>query len=55
MFSDPQKNLEQFVLQPGYKVADLGSGSGFYTFTASKMVGDQSKFWYFFSRAHLFV
>lgn len=39
MFSDPQKNIEQLGLMPGHKVADLGSGSGFYTFAAAQAVG----------------
>ncbi len=39
MFSDPQKNLEQFKLAPGRFVADLGSGAGFYAIPAAKMVG----------------
>lgn len=43
MFSDPHKNLEQFELLPGMTVADLGSGSGFYTISAGKFVGDTGK------------
>ena len=39
MFSDPQKNLEQFGLSPEAHVADLGSGSGFYTLAAARIVG----------------
>jgi len=39
MFSDPQKNLEQFGLSPDASVADFGSGAGFYTIVAAKMVG----------------
>lgn len=39
MFSDPQKNIEQFNLGPGNYVADFGSGQGHYTFAAAKAVG----------------
>ncbi|MBI2475978.1 MAG: methyltransferase domain-containing protein [Candidatus Taylorbacteria bacterium] len=39
MFSDPQKNIEQFSLAPGSHVADLGSGAGFYTMAAARAVG----------------
>jgi ubiquinone/menaquinone biosynthesis C-methylase UbiE len=38
MFADPQKNIEQFGLQPGQKVADFGAGSGFYSFAAAQAV-----------------
>ena len=40
MFSDPKTNLEQFGLEKGMKVADLGVGSGFYVVAAARMVGD---------------
>lgn len=43
MFSDPQKNLEQFGLPPGASVADLGSGAGFYTIAAGRMVGPRGR------------
>ena len=36
MFSDPQKNIEQCGIQAGMEIADLGSGSGFYTISAAK-------------------
>jgi len=36
MFSDPQKNIEQCGIQAGMDIADLGSGSGFYTIAAAK-------------------
>lgn len=39
MFSQPEKNIEQFSVDPGMKVADLGSGAGFYTFALSNAVG----------------
>ena len=43
MFSDPQRNLEQFELLPEMKVADFGSGSGFYSLEAAKLVGDKGR------------
>jgi len=36
MFSDPEKNIEQCGIQAGMDIADLGSGSGFYTIAAAK-------------------
>ena len=36
MFSDPEKNIEQCGIQAGMSIADLGSGSGFYTIAAAK-------------------
>lgn len=43
MFSDPQKNLEQFDIAPGMKVADLGSGAGYYTFAMARIVGSSGR------------
>ncbi len=43
MFSDPQKNLEQFNLELGARVADLGSGAGFYTVATAKIVGEKGR------------
>ncbi|HRY30984.1 MAG TPA: methyltransferase domain-containing protein [Candidatus Paceibacterota bacterium] len=43
MFSDPATNLEQFHIDPGMTVADLGSGTGFYTFILSEKVGPGGK------------
>lgn len=43
MFSDPQKNLEQFGLSPDAYVADFGSGAGFYAIVAAKMVGKSGR------------
>jgi ubiquinone/menaquinone biosynthesis C-methylase UbiE len=43
MFSSPEKNLEQFHVDPGMIVADFGSGSGHYTFELSKKVGNSGK------------
>ncbi|MBP6908362.1 MAG: class I SAM-dependent methyltransferase [Candidatus Pacebacteria bacterium] len=39
MFSDPEKNIAQFGLREGMKVADLGSGTGYYTRAVSSRVG----------------
>lgn len=38
MFADPIKILKQFGFRDDMTVADLGAGSGFYTFAISKMV-----------------
>jgi ubiquinone/menaquinone biosynthesis C-methylase UbiE len=43
MFSDPEKNIEQFDLGKGNFVADLGAGTGFYTFAAAEAVGGGGK------------
>lgn len=43
MFSDPNKNIDQFGLKAGMLVADLGSGSGFYTLASAKAVGPEGK------------
>lgn len=43
MFSDPKKNLDQFDLSPGMKVADFGSGAGYYTFLAAQQVGETGR------------
>lgn len=40
MFSQPEKNIEQFHVDPGMSVADLGSGAGFYSLAVSDVVGD---------------
>jgi ubiquinone/menaquinone biosynthesis C-methylase UbiE len=42
-FSDPQKNVGQFGLREGMKVADFGSGSGHYTLAAAHKVGDTGR------------
>lgn len=36
MFSDPKKNIEQIGIKQGAIVADIGSGSGFYTIETAK-------------------
>lgn len=38
MFSDPEKNIAQLVVDPGYVVADLGSGAGHYSIALAKAV-----------------
>ncbi|MEK7551890.1 MAG: methyltransferase domain-containing protein [Patescibacteria group bacterium] len=43
MFTNPQKNVERFEIMPGYKVADLGSGAGFYVLSAARLVGDSGR------------
>lgn len=43
MFSQPEKNIEQFAVDPGMKVVDLGSGAGFYTLVLSEFVGKTGK------------
>jgi len=42
-FLDPKKNIEQFGLDEGMVVADLGSGSGFYSLEAAKIVGSEGR------------
>lgn len=42
-FSDPQKNIQQFGLMEGMKVADLGAGSGAYTAAAASQVGTSGR------------
>lgn len=43
MFSNPTKNIEQFQVDPGISVADLGSGVGFYSIALAKAVGPSGK------------
>ena len=43
MFSDPERNLNQFVLGSGTTVVDFGAGSGAYSFAASESVGEHGK------------
>lgn len=40
MFSEPQRNIEQFQVDPGMRVADLGAGTGAYTLPLARAVGD---------------
>ena len=43
MFSQPEKNIEQFAVDPGMKVVDLGSGAGFYTMSLARAVGKTAR------------
>lgn len=42
-FSDPEKNIRQFELEPGMTVVDIGAGSGFYSIYSAKEVGAKGK------------
>lgn len=39
-FLDPQRVAAGFGVQPGMRVADFGSGAGYFTIILAKMVGD---------------
>lgn len=39
MFANPEKNIARLDIRDGMKVADIGSGSGFYTFEAARRAG----------------
>lgn len=43
MFSDPEKNIEQFDLGVGSYVGDFGAGPGFYSFAAAEAIGSSGK------------
>jgi ubiquinone/menaquinone biosynthesis C-methylase UbiE len=43
MTNDPMHNTLEFGFIPGQKVADLGSGSGFYTAALSTVVGNAGR------------
>ncbi len=38
-FAEPEKNIEQFMIPSGARVADLGAGSGMYSLAAARAVG----------------
>jgi arsenite methyltransferase len=42
-WQQPQKVIESLALRPGDHVADLGSGSGYFTFRLAEAVGSQGK------------
>ncbi len=42
-FSDPKKNIEQFTLSTGWRVADFGAGPGEYVFLAAGRVGKEGR------------
>ena len=44
-FLNPTQALERAQLHEGMHVADLGSGSGFFTRAAARMVGEQGVVW----------
>ncbi len=39
-FADPQKIIQQFGIVEGMKIADLGSGAGFFSIPLAKRVGE---------------
>lgn len=43
MFSDPEQNVKKINIDPGMKVADLGSGAGFYSIAAAKLTGPSGR------------
>jgi ubiquinone/menaquinone biosynthesis C-methylase UbiE len=43
MFANPEQNIAQLGLREGMRVADLGSGTGFYVKIASQRVGHTGK------------
>lgn len=43
MFSNPQKNIAKLKITEGMKIADLGSGTGFYSKILSQKVGHTGK------------
>ncbi len=43
MFPDPQQLIAQFDLQSGWRVADLGAGSGALALAAARAVGEAGK------------
>lgn len=42
-FADPKTNVLQLGLREGMKIADLGAGSGHYTFAAAAAVGHEGR------------
>jgi ubiquinone/menaquinone biosynthesis C-methylase UbiE len=42
-FTDPTRNLSQFGLSEGLRVADFGAGSGAYTMAAARLVGGSGR------------
>ena len=47
MFLEPEKNISQFHVDPGMKVADFGAGTGYYAFLMSSLVGPSGKIYAF--------
>lgn len=42
-FTEPQSNIDQFMIPAGARVADLGAGSGAYSIAAARAVGSTGK------------
>ena len=42
-FADPTENLKYLNIREGWRVADLGTGSGFYAIGLAKRVGDSGR------------
>ncbi|MBI3633752.1 MAG: methyltransferase domain-containing protein, partial [Candidatus Vogelbacteria bacterium] len=42
-FANPHENLKNLEIKDGWKVADFGTGSGFYAIEAAKRVGEGGK------------
>ncbi len=42
-FADPTENLKKLNIKEGWKVADFGTGSGFYAIGISKRIGDTGR------------
>lgn len=42
-FTSPQNNIDQFDLDKGMQVADLGAGSGAYTIAVARKIGEEGK------------
>ena len=42
-FADPTENLKNLNIKEGSRVADFGSGSGFYSFGLARRVGDSGR------------
>jgi len=42
-FSEPQKNIQQFGIQEGWIVADLGCGPGYYVLATASRVGENGR------------
>lgn len=43
MFAHPEKNVEQFNIEPGMSIADFGAGVGFYSIALAKAVGPSGR------------
>jgi ubiquinone/menaquinone biosynthesis C-methylase UbiE len=42
-FADPERNVLEMGIRPGYKVADFGAGSGAYTLALAPLVGEEGR------------